>query len=145
MIESIEKLLGLDFESIRSSDVLSGVQIPEPEFIDLDSYIELPNLGVSLVLTRGEFVSTIQLYSQGRDGYREFDGKVPGDIVFSMSRADVRGKLGDAKSSGEAVSVPILGDKPAWDKFDVGGIAVHVEYCSDLTSVGLVSISAKEA
>lgn len=145
MINSIEKLLGLTYAEMHASDVLLGVSIPDAEIIDLDSYVELPTLGVSFVLSRGERVSVVQLYSAGRDGYSEFTGAIPKGLSFAMSREEVRAKMGKPQLSGEATTIPILGEKPAWDKFDTEEFSVHVEYGHELDKVGLITLSVQKA
>ena len=144
MTTSIENLLGMSFEQLRSSDEMSGIKVPCPEFIDKDSYIQMPDYGMSFVLSDGRSVQAIQLYSRGRDGYGQFNGDIPGSLTYSMSRSRVRTNLGDAKFSGEAKVLPIIGEKPAWDQFEIDGVIVHVQYTRDLSGISLVTLSLVE-
>jgi hypothetical protein len=144
VINAIEKLLGSTYEEISTSDILLGISIPDPEVIDLDSYVEIPAEGVSFVLPRGERVTAVQLYSAGRDGYSEFAGAIPKGLSFSMSREAVRAQIGKPQISGEATTIAILGKKPAWDKFDVGEFSIHVEYSPELDKVGLITLSLQK-
>lgn len=52
--------------------------------------------------------------------------------------------MGEPQISGEATTIPILGEKPAWDKFDVGEFSVHVEYSPKLDKVGLITLGLQK-
>ncbi|WP_438017217.1 DUF6392 family protein [Sorangium sp. So ce315] len=143
MMKDIQKLLGLTYSEMSASDIVSGFSIPQPESIDLDSYVEMPNEGVSFILPRGTKISGIHLYSAGRDGYNEFAGCIPKGLQFSMSQEEVRRLMGQPLQSGDAVVDPIMGDMPAWDKFDLGDYFVHVEYALAVDRIGLITLLAK--
>ncbi len=141
MIESIEKALGCDFNSLQNLDGLKKLKIPTPEYIDRDSYVEIQSHGFSFVLEEGEKVSSIHLYSEGKDDYCEFKSNIPGGVKFNDSRTEVISKLGEPISSGERCVVPIFGEKPAWDNFCVRDNIVHIEYNDSLNSIELITLS----
>lgn len=98
--------------------------------------------GVSLFLDASGLVNTCFLYPRGRDGFEAYTGRMPGGIVFTMSRDQVRDRLGlpEATSDGGGRALMAWG---AWDRYeDIAGVGLHVQYDSAVSHVGLVTITA---
>lgn len=141
MSAQIELLVGKKWNDVAISEILSGVPIPEPETIGNESYIELPKIGVSLVLSDGETISAIHLHCKGHEGYSQYTGRTPVDIAFQMSRELVREYLGLPTEHGDGGHIMLLGYRPAWDAFSVNGKRLHIEYAEDSQSIRLMTIS----
>lgn len=138
----IQSLLGKKPHEIRDTRIFLGVQMPDPERIGDESYIEFPSLGISMVLPDGETISAIQLHGEGHEGYSQFSGEIHAEITFQMSRYQIRGYLGSPVQHGDGGKVVFLGDKPAWDAYSIDGHRFHFEYAKDNKSIQLVTISS---
>jgi hypothetical protein len=144
MSTKIELLVGKKWRDVAISEALNGMPIPEPEAIGDESYIELPEAGVSMVLPDGETISAIHLHCEGHEGYSEYTGTTPADIAFDMSRETVREYLGLPMEHGDGGHIMLLGDRPAWDAFNVNGKRLHIEYAEDSYSIRLMTVSGLE-
>lgn len=141
MIDNLEKFLGDSLSGLRAAASALNIVIPEPELIGDESYIQLPNEGLSFVLPDGVRIVSIHFYAEGRDGYAGYKGGVLGGVSFAMSRTAVRELLGLPESFKDAYTVPILGKMPAWDLFSKDGYSIHVEYDVSEKSASLITIS----
>lgn len=139
-MSQIISLLGQRYADLQASSVL-GQHIPPAELIGDQSYVSVPELGLSLVLPDHETIAVIQLHSAGHEGFSGFKGSVPGEVVFNMSRTEVRNQLGTPQLHGEKQVIPVLGDKPAWDSYFFDGLRMHIEYTSTAESVQLISLT----
>jgi hypothetical protein len=139
-MNQVSDLLGQRYEDLRASSIL-GPDMPEAELIGDQSYVSLPEQGMSLVLPDNERVGTIQLYAAGHEGFSQFDGDVPSGIAFAIPRSEVRKQLGAPVLCGERQSIPVLGEKPAWDSYLLNGIRMHIEYSLQGESVQLISLT----
>ncbi|WP_240229623.1 hypothetical protein [Devosia lacusdianchii] len=134
----IVELLGARYGDLPKMRQLAGLSL-QLEVIGDQSYVSLPEAGISLVLPDGVMVSAVQVHGS-TSGFSQFAGELPHGIDFSMGREHARALLGDPDSEGEARNLPLLGLKPAWDSFLMDGYRLHLEYTIDTTSIQLVSI-----
>lgn len=141
----VQSLLGKSPHDVRSMDIFRSVVMPAVEKIGDESYLELPSIGISMVLPDGETISAVHLHASGHEGYSEFQGELPAGIVFAMSREEARDRLGNPAQCGDGGRVLLLGPRPAWDAFIVDGQRLHLEYTEDNQSISLVTISAVTA
>ena len=113
-------------------------------FDDIDgrTYGEAPGLGLS-VIVEADRVSVVQVYGSGHDRYTKFQGSLPANLHFEMSRAEVRDALGSPAACADAQRVPHLGRAGAWDRFDLPGLSVHIEYAYGEGTIRLTSLSAE--
>lgn len=128
--------------AVRGMDIFLNGVISDTEKIGDESYVELPLIGISMVLPDGETISAVHLHASGHEGYSEFQGELPAGIVFAMSREEARSRLGNPAQCGDGGRVLLLGLRPAWDAFIVDGQRLHLEYTEDNQSIRLVTISA---
>jgi hypothetical protein len=142
MSTQIQSLIGKKLRDVRGMDMFRSVVMPDIEKIGDEGYLEIPLLGISMVLPDGEITSAVHLHSFGHDGYSEFQGEIPAGIVFAMSRDEVRSRLGNPVECGDGGRVLLLGPRPAWDAYVVDGQRLHLEYAEDKRSIRLVTISA---
>lgn len=145
MKTQIQSLVGKNINDVRGMGIFRNIVMPDVEEIGDESYLELPLLGISMALPDGETIYAIHLHASGHEGYSEFQGELPGGIVFEMSREEARDHLGNPAQCGDGGRVLLLGSRPAWDAFIVDGQRLHLEYAGDNQSVRLVTISALTA
>lgn len=138
----IQLLLGETMDDVGGMEIFRSVSMRNVEKIGDESYLELPLLGISMVLPDGETISAVHLHASGHEGYSEFQGELPAGIVFAMSREEARDRLGNPAQCGDGGRVLLLGPRPAWDAFIVDGQRLHLEYSEDNQSVRLITISA---
>ncbi len=104
------------------------------------AYAALKQRGISVVLdeTGGQYeetvtpsfwVSCIHLYPQGKDGYEEYDGALPGGVAFRDKMKSVLKKMGEPKKRGGGGYSDLLQkNTPAWLKYDLGNCEIHFEF-----------------
>ncbi|MDM8358403.1 hypothetical protein [Pandoraea communis] len=140
-MENIELLLGVRYEDLGQAPILAGIDIPLREAVVDQSYVSFPALSVSLVLPDNERVGAVQLHASKHDGFGGYAGRLPGQLKFEMNREDARAWLGVPVESGKEREVLPLGKKPAWDRFRVGQIVIHVEYSIGDGPIQLLTIT----
>jgi hypothetical protein len=145
MKAQIQSLVGQTMNAVRGMGIFLNGVIPDAEKIGDESYVELPLIGISMVLPDGEMISAVHLHASGHEGYSEFQGELPAGIVFAMSREEARDRFGNPAQCGDGGRVLLLGLRPSWDAFIVDGQRLHLEYAEDNQSVRLVTISALTA
>lgn len=138
----IQSLVGQNINDVHGMGIFRNVAMLDVEKIGDESYLQLPLLGISMVLPDGETISAVHLHASGHEGYSEFQGELPAGIVFAMSREEARARLGNPAQCGDGGPVLLLGPRPAWDAFIVDGQRLHLEYAEDNQSVRLITISA---
>lgn len=138
----IQSLVGQNINDVHGMGIFRNVAMLDVEKIGDESYLQLPLLGISMVLPDGETISAVHLHASGHEGYSEFQDELPAGIVFAMSREEARARLGNPAQCGDGGRVLLLGPRPAWDAFIVDGQRLHLEYSEDNQSVRLITISA---
>jgi len=121
-------LLGLRYNQLTAQPDFRGTAVPPREVIVDQSYVNLENRGISLVLPDNEMVGTVQLHVVGHDDFGGYPDPLPHGLSFDMSRADVLARLGSPDEHGEEADVFLLGRKPAWDAYHRDGVRMHLEY-----------------
>jgi len=110
------------WEVTRSTEV----NLPEMEI-----WYEFERHGVQVICNEDERVRTIFLH-QG-------DGEALVAVPFPMTREEVLGHYGTPSKSGDAVRLPVLGDRGAWDRFSRPGVVIHVQYLVDRDAIDMVT------
>lgn len=142
MKTEIQMLVGKKLSDVGGAGIFQKTNMPEPELIGDESYVELLDLGVSMVLPDGETIAAVQLHDENHEGYSRFSGEIPAGISFVMSRQQVRNLLGLPVQSGDGGHVVMLGHRPAWDAYKIDEQRLHIEYSDDNESIGLITVSA---
>lgn len=142
MIFSASDLLGMTLSEITK---LFGVnELGTIEQIEEDTYAEFRENGFSIVLT-GDKPSTIFLYSDGYEGYREFKHQIENDISFNTPRKKIREMLGTPTISNDSPKKSDLGDIPMWDRYEFQNHSVHFQYgMEDDSHIEMISIMRPE-
>ena len=95
-------------KNIRGDEIqgwLSKVEdTPEIGKYDDSFYYSFKQKGVSLRFDTTETLTNIFLYSEGADGYRQYQGKLPYNLSFLLNRQEIENMLDKPeKSGGEGV------------------------------------------
>jgi hypothetical protein len=138
---NIQDLLGRHYNALRDVTGLQNLEIPPLEAIEDQSYISVFAFGISLVLSDHRTISAIHLHGDTSEGFDVYPFALPLGLRFGMSRDEVRVLLGEPEQKGEETVVPILGKKPAWDRFAARDIRVHVEYSGSPPAARLVTLT----
>ena len=95
-------------------------------------WYEFEGHGVELICDEAERIRTIFLHRG--------DGEALSEIAFSLTRRQVRDRLGSPSKSGPASRIPVLGDKGAWDRFALPAGSVHVQYRLDRDEIDMITL-----
>jgi hypothetical protein len=110
---------------------------PDNEIIEDCIYSTFHDEGFGLIADLSGAVVSVQMYSDGLNGLKEYRQSTPGNLQFSDNYRCVRSKLGNpSASAGEA-----SGGGVAWDRFDFKGFSIHVEYKEGGKAVQLITAS----
>ncbi|MBZ2190601.1 hypothetical protein K8B33_15980 [Alcanivorax sp. JB21] len=137
-------MLGRDFYESIKQGAFDPFEVPDPEIIGDEAYVEIPEAGLSIVLYENGKIQAVHLHSDGHGGYQARVDGLPEGLAFDMSRKQVRAKLGEPLENSEGVMLPVLGQKPAWDAFGMQGYVMHVEYLTSKLGIQLVTLSLGE-
>jgi len=143
---AIESLLGKSVNDDKVHDFIkdSPDDVKMSSFPDLDAYYyTIKKQGVSLMFNGKDRLTTIFLYSEGVDGYKQFAGMIPHGLRFADTRSDVTKKLGLPARSGGGVD-SLLGKIPIWDKYHFSVYSLHVSYRPTGT-IDLITLMEKTA
>lgn len=133
---TLESLMGLvgrpvtaaDVQSLIAADGLIASTEPDLEEGELArSYLSCP-IGGYLLSHSGGRVNTLFVFLVPTDEYRAFSAQLIAGLSSSSSREDVRLAFGLPARSGESQTLPILGRKGAWDRYDQRSLCIHFEY-----------------
>jgi hypothetical protein len=115
------------------------------ESFDDETYYNFPQNGISFLTNGKQSIITIQLFSGEKDEYLMYQGELPHDLAFNLSRNEVRQRLGDPKSHGGGDLIPALGLSPHWDSYRMKNHVLHIEYTEKNMSIALISLMTFEA
>ena len=103
-------------------------------------HMDFKNSGIAFIAPLDGKVTSIQLFAEGYEGYRQYRGQLPDGLAFNASRSSVLAHLGSAPASGGGGIVQFLGKVPKWDRFDRNDYSLHVQYVDDETAINLISL-----
>jgi hypothetical protein len=126
----------LDRTDLFRSDLTSG------RLIDVEGtkYLEVPGEGLTLTLDQELTVQTIFLYADGVEGFSQYSKPLPGGLLFSMSRSDVREHLGEPNRIGEPMEEGPI--KFAWDRYESPQAYFHLRYTNGNQQIQLITIGS---
>lgn len=119
---------------------------------EFDAHVEAMTKGVSLIFEDEAYLKDEDrpigqgplvlvgafFYSEGHEGFTEFQGELPGNITFSDSGEDVLAKLGEPEWKEESKGMVIREGRP------LGEHALVVEYARATGMVSLVTCELAE-
>jgi len=134
------RILGSRFEALGSVPEIEEF-LTEPETILDRRYISAEALGLEFSEHEDGVVGVIHVFTEPQHGVHPFEGELPCGLSSTMSRSEVRSLLGPPESAGEAITVPVLGDQPPWDRFVVAGdVYLHVSYRREHPGISRVTL-----
>jgi hypothetical protein len=104
----------------------------ESDLPEKEVYYEFEDHGVDVICDEDERVRTIFLHA----GVDESLSSIP----FTSHRKEVLELLGPPSKSGVASRSPVLGESGPWDRFSLGGMAIHVQYRVDSDEIELITL-----
>jgi hypothetical protein len=87
--------------------------------------------GVELAADAHGTIATVFLHFHGDDGYRSYQGEIPGDGGFVGRRSNLWAALGHPVQSGEPHRERFLGDQGPWDRWQLAACQMHAQYALD--------------
>ena len=145
---TLESLMALVGQPVTATDVRSLVAADgliastEPDLEEGEaprSYLSCPARGYLLSHTSGR-VNALFVFLVPIDEYRAFSQALIAGLSAVSTREDVRLAFGKPARSGEAKTVPVLGRKGAWDRYEQGSLCVHFEYTDPEERVRLITV-----
>lgn len=112
----------------------------EPEVMGESNYLNARDSGISFALNKKSKVESIFLYSDGVEEFKQYSEKLPGEISFEMSRAQVRKALGEPSLSGEAGGVGLMAIDFSFDRYESDTHYIRFEYTENDAHIRLVTI-----
>jgi hypothetical protein len=131
-------LLGKHVSSILETSPFNNWQFERSVEMEIDrpciGYVFLGK-EVELLCDLDERVRTIFLH--GNSPERVMFSDIP---PFTATASEVRTLLGVPAKHGEESSSSILGKSGAWDRFNLGGNTIHVEYKCNIDGISKVTL-----
>ncbi len=102
--EDLQSLIGLEINS-KSFQIYLNKLKTEPEISKYDDsyYYTFMTKGVEFLFTKSDTISAVFLYSEGSEGHRQFQGKIPYNIQLTDTRRIIEQKLGSPDKNGGGV------------------------------------------
>lgn len=136
----LQELLRLNRNQSGFRDAVRRILGPVEEWANEgDVYFTGQESGVEVLTESDGAVAAVFLFSTHSEGEVAYEGALPSDLAFGMSRDQVREVLGIPEESREPNMH--LGDIICpWDKFPVGGVWLHVQYLLDASQIQGVTL-----
>jgi hypothetical protein len=135
-------------QALIRSGRLRGSSDPDGEGEGRRHYLSDPEAGYELTQVGGRIVTAFIYVRPGvgvGHGFTPFGGPLPGGLPSESTRAEVRRVLGKPSRSGEAMNIPGLGRKGAWDRYDRPAVCFHIQFTEDGERVQMVTLMAPES
>jgi len=123
-------LFGKYFDSINLENV-------EDEY-----YLINPNLGIDIMLTPELFLKSIHFYSGSQERVQPFVDKLPFALDFSFTQEYTRQLLGKPNEFGGRGHVLLNQKIPFWDRYEMDGFSVHLQFSDDKSNIELITIDS---
>ena len=131
-------------DGLQADPALHGALEPAEE-LDGRWHVAAPALGLVFGAPEDRVVSMVFVYCTPTEGFEPYGGPLPHGLAAPMSRDQVRSLLGRPERSGEASWLPVLGDKPAWDRFVVDEGRLHVSYRLGSPGISMLTLMTAES
>lgn len=130
-------------DALQTEPALRDALHPAAE-LDGHWHVTAPALGLAFVARDDQVVSSVFVYCSPVEGFEPYAGPLPHGLTAAMSRDQVRSVLGPPERSGEASRLPVLGDRPAWDRFVVAEGRLHVSYRLGSAGISMLTLMTPE-
>lgn len=97
--------------------------------------------GLSLIFDDAGILVSVQLFAEGRDGFRQFGGPLPRGLTFDADRSKVRQRLGAPTASGGGQRTLLYERAAQWDRYDEASESLHIEY--GVAGISLVTLMSQ--
>ena len=142
---NILSLLQLNLDNLVKHPILTNVE-GKIENIEDRVSVEYKTLGISFNFsTPNTTVTSIFIYSEGKDGYTQYSGEIPNDVKFNLSQKDIKKKLGEPRRSGGNYEDKLFGYTAPWDSYYFDNYTMHVTYKKDTNSIDMITIMTPDA
>ena len=102
--------------------------------------------GIEFAAKQYCLINSIFLHANGDDGFRGYEGELPGGLDFADPQAMVREKLGTPDNSGGGKFSPLFKKQmPMWDCYDYGSFSLHLEYAEGECSIRRLTLMTPDA
>jgi len=104
---------------------------------DIEARVDLPKQGISLIFEpagpkTSQLVFTgVQFFSDAEQGYKNFQGALPGNVLLSDGQAEVHAKLGKPVETKKAMRI---------DGWKLNGLLLTVEYAKKDLRIAMVAV-----
>ena len=103
-------------------------------------YLEVPAAGMTFTLNQELAIQIIFLYADGVEGFRQYPQPLPGGLLFSMSRSDVREHMGEPNRIGDPIEEGPI--KFAWDRYESDTAYFHLRYTNGNQQIQLITLGS---
>lgn len=103
-------------------------------------YLDAKKAGIELALKADHSVKAVHLYAQGIEGFAAYADSLPGGLILSNSRADVRAALGEPAMSMDAGGVGLMAIEFAFDRYETVEHYLRFEYLKGEAAIRIVTI-----
>jgi len=99
--KNLLSMLGMDINGDEIQEWLSGFHhLSEISKFDDSYYYNFKSIGLSMKFDNSDKLTTIFVYSDSADGYRQFQGDLPYGLSFTNTRKEIESVLGTPDRSG---------------------------------------------
>jgi hypothetical protein len=127
-------------QSLVATDGLTSYA--EPDFEEGEaprSYLSCSVGGYQFCHTDGR-VNTLFVYLASKEEFQAFRRPLIAGLSAGATRTNVRQALGQPTRSGEPCTLPILGPRGAWDRYDGESVCLHFAYTDQEERVQLITV-----
>jgi hypothetical protein len=107
-------------------------------------YLRSEEDGLLIKLSSSKEILAIFLMSEGKDGFSQFEGRLPGNLSFSSSPSEALMTLGAPGYSRAAGKIGSI-ERGALLRFDRPGYSIHFQYRSGNGGIDLVTAMVASA
>jgi hypothetical protein len=110
------------------------------EIMGESPYLNAPDAGIQLVLTKKQKVDAIHLFNGTLEGFCRYVGPAPLDIGFEISRSQIRNRLGMPSLHGDPGGVGIMAIEHAFDRYENETHYIRFQFEAGESRVRLITL-----
>jgi hypothetical protein len=112
----------------------------EIEIMGESPYLNATGAGISLPLSKKHKIEAIHLYCGTFEGFCRFEGGLPFDIGFDMSRTQIRDKLGEPTMSADPSGDGLFAITHSFDRYENTGFYIRYQFEAGDKAVRLITL-----